>query len=96
VVVTAAGQSSAPLGYEYLNLVALPVVTRLSPAAGTTLGGTLVTLEGAGFQAFGSVQFLASQGGQLVLVGECTWGDGADATLYSTALIKCERGHCRR
>jgi hypothetical protein len=42
-----------------------PAVTKLSPATGTTLGGTLVTLTGQGFTGATSVTFGGKAGAQL-------------------------------
>lgn len=47
-----------------------PVVTKLSPATGTTLGGTAVTLTGRGFTGTTSVTFGGSAGARLKVASD--------------------------
>jgi len=54
VVTTAAGSATLTNGYTYL---AIPTFTNISPASGTTIGGTGVTLTGTNFTGTTSVTF---------------------------------------
>ena len=70
LTVSAAGRVSAPFGYDYQTLVTVPDVTDVHPTVGPTVGGTLVTVIGAGFQASGTVTFVAADNST---VGACDW-----------------------
>ncbi len=54
VTVTALGGTSAPLTFNYDPV---PTVTSITPAAGSTAGGTAVTITGTGFTATTTVKF---------------------------------------
>ncbi|MEI6076892.1 MAG: IPT/TIG domain-containing protein, partial [Verrucomicrobiota bacterium] len=53
VIVTAGGQSSAPVSFRYNS----PVISSLSPATGPTIGGVTNTLQGINFGTSGTVIF---------------------------------------
>ncbi|MGA2837796.1 MAG: IPT/TIG domain-containing protein, partial [Acidimicrobiales bacterium] len=58
VFVTTAGGTSPTVTADLFSYKApVPAVTGLSPASGTTLGGTVVTITGSGFTAASSVRF---------------------------------------
>lgn len=57
-VENADGQTSTlTLGFNYFATDPAPTVTSLTPTSGTTYGGTVVTLNGTGFQAGAAVTF---------------------------------------
>jgi hypothetical protein len=57
VVVTTAGGTSAASTADHFTYLAIPTVTKVSPAAGPTAGGTTVTITGTAFAAPATVAF---------------------------------------
>ncbi|MEO4000559.1 IPT/TIG domain-containing protein [Mesorhizobium sp. CAU 1732] len=57
VVVTALAGTSAPSAASRFTYVAPPTISAITPASGSTLGGTAVTITGTGFMGASAVSF---------------------------------------
>jgi PKD repeat protein len=57
VVVTPDGTAQKVNAYTYVDPAIVPVITGISPATGTTNGGTLVTITGTGFTGATAITF---------------------------------------
>jgi hypothetical protein len=61
VVVTVAGQASAPVVYDYSEIIKPPAFFDASPLSGPTEGGTLLTLLGSNFKDRGTVELVRGE-----------------------------------
>jgi hypothetical protein len=63
MVITGADGTEYAAGVETINFTALPVITSITPSAGSTAGGSQVTINGAGFTGATKVAFGAATAG---------------------------------
>jgi hypothetical protein len=61
VVVTVVGQASAPVVYDYSEIIKPPSFFDVSPLSGPTEGGTLLTLLGSNFKDRGTVELVSGE-----------------------------------